>query len=176
MEILNFYKGLYERELNRRKDLDSLVNLPLSLLTILISGNMFLLQKTNKPIDLHSITIEHFIFFIISVMILIGIFFLTKSYNNLFRGFKYENFALASEIRKFELTLTSYNAKVDEICKINFDQELIDRYVQLSEKKAVINNKRSLDLYRAKTFAIIALIMTILNSVILTLKYLTHGT
>jgi hypothetical protein len=175
MDKFDFYKGIYERELNRRKDLDSLVNLPLSLLTILISGNMYLLQNTEKPEGLRSISFEHFIFFSISAMIVIGIFYLTRSYNNLFRGFKYETIALAGKIRNFEVfVIEDYNSKVTDTDKIDFENEVIEQYVQLAEKKAIINNKRSLDLYRAKTFAIIALIMTILNSLILTLKYLNN--
>ena len=94
-----------------------------------------------------------------------------KSYNNLFKGFAYKNLALTKEIRKFEtIDIPKYNEQVDEKEKISFETELINRLISVTDNHTIFNDKRSLDLYKAKTFVIISLILTGIQLVIVTFK------
>src|SRR5690606_33561157 len=45
MDKYNFYKSLYDRELNRRNDLDASINLPLTIIGILITTNAYLAKN-----------------------------------------------------------------------------------------------------------------------------------
>lgn len=175
MDSLNFYKGIYDRELNRRKDLDSAINTPVTILTVLFTANFYLLNKAFKPKEFSDLTFEQVIFALIFTSVAISIFFLTKSYNNLFRGFNYRNIALASKVREYEtITIPKYNLDCEDGKDLDFEKELIKKLNRIAENHTVTNNKRSLDLYRTKTAIIIALILTAINSLILTLKYFQH--
>ena len=91
--------------------------------------------------------------------------------NNLFKGFAYRNLALTKEIREFETKqIPSYNAQVGEEDKLNFETELIERLITVTDNHTTFNDKRSLDLYRAKTFLIVSLILTGIQLVIVTFK------
>jgi|688.fasta_scaffold777998_1 hypothetical protein len=172
MDSFSFYKGIYDRELNRRKDLDSAINTPVTILTVLFTANFYLLNKIPKPKTINDLTIEEVIFVIIFIIVAVSIFYLTKSYNNLFRGFVYRNIAKASQIREFESsTIPKYNLECEKGKELNFENELINKLTKIAENHTVMNNTRSLDLYKTKTFIIIALILTAINSLILTFKY-----
>jgi hypothetical protein len=94
-----------------------------------------------------------------------------KSYNNLFRGFSYRNLALTTEIREFETkAIPEYNEKVEDVEKISFETELINRLITVTDNHTVFNDNRSLNLYRAKTFLIVSLILTGIQLIIVTFK------
>ena len=106
---------MYDRELNRRKDLDAAINLPITILTILVAANSYLISKeegNSAAMDFFVLS-EYFIsFFLLFLHFLLSIFYLIRSYNNLFKGFGYRNLGLTTEIRNFEINeIPKYNDK-----------------------------------------------------------------
>lgn len=171
MESFNFYRSIYDRELSRRMDLDKSINIPITILTLIIGLNSIYTDKYFFECFFQRIEIVQIMIIIIGVSILISAFFLIKSYNNLFKGFAYRNLALTKEIREFETKqIPSYNAQVSEEDKLNFETELINRLITVTDNHTTFNDRRSLDLYRAKTFLIVSLILTGIQLVIVTFK------
>lgn len=170
MESYQFYKSIYDRELNRRKDLDAAINLPLTILSILFAANSYIVKEEN--FDSKSYLADLEFIFMITVFLSIGfaIIYLIKSYNNFFKGFAYRNFALISNIRKYEDEIKSYNSKVVDN-KLSFEDLIIEKINSLTDDHIIFNDTRSKDLYKAKTALIIAMIVTALNFILITSKY-----
>ncbi|MDB5280248.1 MAG: Uncharacterized protein JWR61_5203 [Ferruginibacter sp.] len=174
MDSYQFYKSLYDRELNRRKDLDAAINLPITILTILVAANSYLIGKEVTIQQKYIVVCSSILLTLLLVSFLVSIFYLIRSYNNLFKGFGYGNLGLTTEIRNFELIeIPKYNAQVDETKKLNFEAIIINKLTQYTDDHIVFNDKRSFDLHRAKTFIIITLVLTGFEFLIITLKYLT---
>ena len=159
MDSLQFYKSLYDRELNRRKDLDDAINLPITVLSIIAAANTYLLANFSfnycEKLIIYVISLLLFVSFSISV------FYLTRSYNNLFKGFAYTNFALSKEIRTFEtVDIPNFNKQVSDNESISFENSLIEMLNQYTDDHIVFNDKRSSDLYKSKAFLIVSLLFT----------------
>ncbi len=171
MDSYNFYKSIYDRELTRRMDLDNSINIPITILTLIIGLNSFYPDKYFFKNMFFELGIVQIMIIIIGLMILISAFFLIRSYNNFFKGFAYRNLALTKEIRKFETEqIPIYNAKLIEETKLIFETELIERIIAVTDNHTIFNDKRSLDLYKAKTFIIISLILTGIQLALVTFK------
>ncbi|WP_177735111.1 hypothetical protein [Flavobacterium inviolabile] len=171
MNHFEFYKYIYDRELNRRSKLDDSINPIVGIISLLIGFVSFIFS--NKKYFKHiECNITLWIFFIISILLIgISIFFLIKSYNNYLRGFNYPNFAYLKQIREFQIiTIPNYNEKVEENMKINFDDDLIERLIIITDENTKINDTRSYNLYLSKTFIILTLISLFIISIILITK------
>ncbi len=158
MKSFDFYKSLYERELKRRHDLDSLINLPLTLITALVTVIGFI----TKNHQLHFCKLDFFTFMLCltSTSIIISIYFLTASFNNLFVGYGYRNFAYTEKLRQYELEIDKFNNTVSDDKKINYENKLIERMNKITDYNIILNDKRSRFLYYAKTTIIISLFLT----------------
>lgn len=171
MNTFEFYKYIYDRELNRRSKLDESINPIVGIISLLVAflSYFFTYNEYYKIIECNLI-IWVFIISIISC-IAISIIFLVKSYNNYLRGFDYPNIAYLNLIRTYETkTLPEYNSKVNESEKIDFENDLIDRLVRIADENTKINDNRSYSMYIAKTFVIIALTLLFLTTIIIITK------
>jgi hypothetical protein len=169
MDSYSFYKSLYDRELNRRKDLDSAINVPVTILTLIVGINSINSEIYKRGIlnFIHHFEFKNVVLILISISFLTSIFYLIKSYNNLFRGFSYRNLAYTTELREFEFKqIPDYNNCVEPECRLDFQNELIKRMNSVTDNHISYNDQRSIDLYRAKTFTIITLILTGIQLVI----------
>lgn len=171
MDSYAFYKSLYDRELNRRKDLDNALNIPVSILTLLIGINSVYL-KNNQIAEIYKLfELINFTLILIGLSSIISIYFLIKFYNNWFKGFSYRNLAYTNELRHFEtISVPEYNNLVEESEKLSFEKELITRLNSVTDNHIILNDQRNLDLYRAKTFLVITLILTGIQLVIVAFK------
>ena len=172
MDSYQFYKSLYDRELKRRIDLDAAINLPMTLLSIIVAANSYLAKESDWTNCSAQIFIQKTLVFLTAIGLGISIYYLTRSYNNFFKGFAYRNLGLTTEIRKYENQLESYNQKVDEEKQIKFEKIVVDKLTNVIDDHIVFNDKRSLDLHHAKTYLIIYIMLTIINFIIFSLKIL----
>lgn len=171
MDDLELYKSIYDRELGRRINLDNAINIPIGIISVLVS--LIYYFSSNINIVLIGWKYVFYIFVTISsLLILVSIYYLIKSYNNLFRGFDYHNFPTTDELRKYQLELVKYNTKVESENQILFSQYLIDKYVSYADDHIRINDKRAFCLYISKSFFIAAiLILLILFILFLIFKF-----
>ena len=135
MNDIEFYKSFYDRELSRRIDLDNALNIPIGLIAILIALISYLISNINFC---DNIIVNCLItgFTAISILLIFqAIYFLSKSYNNVFKGYQYLNFSLTTDIRKFQKSVESYNSEVqDGKEKIDIESELIDKLNYYTDK------------------------------------------
>jgi hypothetical protein len=173
MDSYQFYKSLYDRELTRRTDLDSAINLPLTILTVVVAANGYIVKGNILTRHSWQQVIQNIFLVLVSIGVGISIFYLTRSYNNFFKGFAYRNLGLTSAIRKYEdLELVNYNKQVEEKDRIQFENVIIDKLTTFTDDHTIFNDKRSHDLYLAKTFLIVSIMLTALNFIIFSFKYL----
>lgn len=172
MDSYPFYKSLYDRELNRRKDLDSSINLPLTLLSIIVAANSYLIKESDWSLCSISITMQKCLTFSIAAGLGISIGYLTKSYNNFFKGFAYRNLGYTTEVRNYENQIKKFNQQVDEENHIDFKNSIIEKLTVLTDNHIKFNDRRSRDLYYAKTFLIICLVLTLINFLNFSIKYI----
>ncbi len=171
MESYDFYKSIYDRELTRRMDLDKSINIPITILTLIIGLNSIYTDESLFQNFFCEFGTVKIMILIIGITLFISTFFLIKSYNNLFKGFAYRNLALTKKIREFETKqIPEYNAQVNVEDKLTFETELIERLIVVTDNHTIFNDRRSLDLYRAKTFIIVSLILTGIQLIIVTFK------
>jgi len=172
MESYSFYKSLYDRELNRRKDLDSAIGLPITILTVIVASNTYIL-KGQKMIPLLEVCeIKYVIAILTFISLFFSIFYIMRSSNNLFKGFAYKNFALLNDIRIFEEEIGKYNKIVSDDKYINFENIIIKKLTEFADSHIIFNDSRSKDLLSARKYLIIALLLTGTNFLILTFNYI----
>lgn len=170
MNSYDFYKSLFDRELKRRNQIDRGINLPLTLLTVIIAINSYSLKHLELSSVCELISFNGLFILVIGIMYTVSMFILIKSYNNLFKGFDYANLAKPSEIRNFEtieIDKFNQNELIKESEKIDFENELIKQLNKATDKNILINDDRSLNLYFSKTFSILTIILSGLNSLVI---------
>ena len=172
MDDYDFYKNKFDRELGRRNDLDSGINNPIAGITINVGLISYVLSNNHfKNWDYIDCTISLIITTTI-LTTLFSLFYIFMSNNNFLKGFDYLNFGLLREYRDFQKELIIYNEKADDIDKKDFKTEIVEKIINYSDNHTIINDRRALDLYRARKFVIITFILTILNLIILTVNNL----
>jgi hypothetical protein len=174
MDSYQFYKSIYDRELTRRKDLDSAINLPLTILSILVAANSYLIKQVNFRDKSYLGIIGVIVSILIFGTFAITIFFLTQSYNNFFKGFAYRNLGLTTDIRNYEIEISKYNNKIKEQEKIIFENVLINKITSITDNHIILNDKRMYSLYVARTFIIVSMILTAVNFILITFKNIKY--
>ena len=172
MNKIEFYKSIFDREQTRRNALDNSVNQPITLVTILVGFLYFLYSKVGlKDCSLFSIVV------IVAMLACIGLFlvctyYLALSFNNLLKGFDYKDFPKTQELFDYDKKVESYNLTKGEDQKLNFEKYLIEKYVAYSDSFVEINDKRALNLHKAKKFLIALLAIEIITVILLLTKNL----
>ncbi len=78
---------------------------------------------------------------------------------------------LTKEIREYETKdMPEYNSKVEEEYKLSFEDYIINQLIETTDSHISFNDRRSLDIYKAKVFLIISLILTSIQLIIVTFK------
>lgn len=170
MKTLDFYKAFYDRELKRRFDLDNALSIPIGLIAILIGIISYIISDLNFSGNMTTNCIIAFLT-IMSVLLIFGaIYRLAKSYNNVFKGHKYLNFALTKEIRGFEKNIESYNSQVNDKDRLDLEDQLIEAMNRYTDNHILINDYRQYNLRNAKSLIIgsifiilLALVLVIIN-------------
>ena len=171
MDNLEFYKSIYDRELARRLELNDALNIPIGIIAILTAVLSYIIT------NISSCSNSIFFWIILSftgvsvILTFISIFFLAKSYNNIFKGHDYRNLALTKEIRKYQTDLETFNSQMTgKESRIDFESILIEKLNYYTDIHILINDFRQIKLYYAKSLIIgstfctlIALILLIIN-------------
>jgi len=168
MDNYSFYKGLYDRELARRKDLDSALSVPVAVTSLLIGLITYLISNNDFELSDWSSYVPTSLIILSSITVFSSILYLAKSSNNLFRGYKYMNFPLSKDIRKYQIQLK--NSKGTESASVRFQNEIIDKMNNYTDHHTNLNDKRAYYLYRAKSLMIAVLFMTLIATTTLLLK------
>lgn len=158
MTDLEYFKSLFDREQIRKVELNNEVNIPIGIITLISGGVILVFKESVKSYC----SLNFFLIMLIGALLLVSILFLAKSYNNLFKGFKYDYLPNTQELYKHKTELKAYNMKVSKKERESFKEYLIQNYAELSDTNMKINRARLQSLYVAKTIVFIALFITIL--------------
>ncbi|RSC92586.1 hypothetical protein [Tenacibaculum singaporense] len=171
MNDLEFYKSIYDRELNRRKSLDDSISIPIGIISLLIGLVSFYYTSEEYKIIIDNSKIALILLGITFVLLTLSIVFLVKSYNNFLRGFSYPNISLLKEVRHFQkVAISDYNEKVSKEKQIDFEEELTNKLITIADRNTQINDMRAIYLYRAKTFIILSLTVIFITTIFLIIK------
>ncbi len=168
MNDLEFYLNWYNKEAERRTDLDNSLSIPIGILTVTFGADFYLLVQynfncSNLLINLLLVTLIG-ISFIASC---ITSFFLFDSYHHFFKGYTYKAFPFATELHKHKLHLVDYykqyaasfpNVTGEE----KFEEYLITKLTEYLDTNAYINDKKSKAIHLAKGYILIAILSLVL--------------
>ena len=174
MNDIEFYKSIYDRELKRRFDLDNALNIPIGLIVVLLALISFIISNLNFCNNIKANWIILGLTFTSVLLIISGIYFLAKSYNNVFKNHKYLNLPFTYYLREYQLKLESYNAKISNgKDKIDFDSQLIEKLNHYTDNHILVNEFRARNLAYAKTVIILSVfLLLVASTIVITIKYL----
>lgn len=174
MKSLDFYQWFYDRELKRRFDLDSSLNIPIGLIVILMGLISYTISDLNFSDDICLHYVIAALTIISVILIFLSIYFLAKSYNNFFKGHRYLNFALTKEIREFETNLKYYNSQVNEEKKIELESQIIEKMNCYTDNHTLVNDYRQINLHNAKSFIIISIFLVLISQMLLIINQIYY--
>ncbi|WP_330441848.1 hypothetical protein [Flavobacterium sp. C4GT6] len=173
MNDLEFYKSIYDRELNRRTSLDDSVSNILTSISILIGVIWYFYSNVEYKSFIRDNNLILVLLGLAFLLLLFSMIFLIKSYNNFLRGFNYPNIAYLQEVRAYQTEgVVDYNKRVKANEQISFEEKLIDRLIRITDENTRINDRRAYDMYVSKTLMIISLSMLVFPILILITKTL----
>jgi hypothetical protein len=171
---IGFYKEQYYHEHIRRNEIDNAIGLPSTLLTFLIGGGLYLFKGSNFLIINCSLIYPNIMFTLFGALFIISlgttIFYLMKIYANNLMKYLYLPSPTAllkreSELHEFFLSFYQENQMSNpeqealNISKKQFEEDLVNYYVNFAAKNQSINDIRLLDLYSARRFLILSIIL-----------------
>jgi hypothetical protein len=168
MNKLDFLIDWYNREEARRTALETSLNIPIGILTVLFAIHFYLFKEFEfqDSSSLEIIVLAGFV--LISIISgLIASFFLLKSYHNLFNGFKYTGLPYATELFRHEKELLSYYEEHKDYYtetdgKKEFDGYLISKLAEHIDRNAFNNDKKSEYLHSSKKYLFISILTVVI--------------
>ena len=183
---INFYKNLYEIEINRKNEINGLVKFPTTLLSILIGAGFFLYKPLYENVDKAE---KGFIFIVLAILsilfsisISIAVFYLVRMFHNLFRKYYYLPSATILKNRQIELynhgKLFYSETKNEEeseklsidYSKEEFNKDLLNYYIDNSTKNQKVNDSRYEDYYHSRHYLMISLIIIAISGILIIIK------
>jgi len=161
---LEFYKNVYDFELARKDNLNSNLNIPLTILSLIagILGFFYInLPHCNN-------TISDYLFFgFLILATIVYAFSVYYFFKGLF-GFGYGYISDAEKIEKYLIELETYNQVATKSQKIDIETEfyetIMKQYIEYSTLNFKNNNMKSGYLYKTTVQLLIAIVFTILCS------------
>lgn len=157
MNRLDTYKEFYQKEIERRSQLNNDISIPLGIISILGTGISFYLMNFDFS---YSKTINwiFIIMMFLSTFCLLGsVYFLLKSYQVLQTNRVYDYLAYPNEIEEYYKKLTEYYLMLNGNVQIvsdktneDFERYFIDAYLRTSTHNMTINDERTTNLYLCK--------------------------
>ncbi len=161
-ENLSLYKEFYFREIERKNHLNNAVNIPILVITAIISIHFFLFSQ-NLNSDL--LNFGKIISSLNFTSILVALYYLTKSFSNLISTHTYREIADMGKFREYEIELIKEQQKISD-AKFLFDKHLITEFSQCARHNFNVNKNRTEDLAKSKITIFISVFLTIIFSII----------
>lgn len=157
MDTTNFYKEIHFKEIERKHTLNNSFQLPILILTTLITINIFVAKQNYTDC---TFKLLQFFMFVNLVSFVFCIFFLLKSFNNLFKNHSYKELSNPNEIYEYEMDLRS-EKRFEE-----FEPYIKKLLCEVSGHNFQLNKERTEQLATAKNLLFFCIIITLINSII----------
>ncbi len=162
MNSFEFYKSLYEREISKKQEIESSFSNVLTIFSLIVIVNTYLIEKLSSKIDYLASNICLVIIGLITILLIAGLFYFIKAFNNFFRGIDYDVIGSATGFREYEKKLQNYNNAQNEE-KVIFENEIINKLNEITDQNCAKNLERRKQLFRSKNCLILAALATILH-------------
>ena len=176
MDKLEFLINWYKREEDRKNSLETSLNIPIGILTIVFAVHFFLVRDFDFT---NSSTFESGVFLtsiIISVIAaLVTTYLLLKSYHNIDSEYLYKGLPFPSQLFKYEKELIDFYKENradfgDVDGKEKFKEYLAEKFTEHVDRDAANNDNKSNYLHQSKRF----IFATLLFMVVSFIPYLTN--
>lgn len=155
MESLELYKEFYFFEINRKHELNSAINIPILILSTIVSINFYLYNQTMNCCTLY---VGKLISIITALGIIYSIYYLISSFSNFFYNHTYREIAEMKTVYEYEIK------KIED--KNEFENYLKEEFANCASHNFIINKQRTEDLAKSKKGIFVCLISTFLFSTI----------
>tara|TARA_R110001583_G_scaffold195006_1_gene368459 strand:+ start:3538 stop:4044 length:507 start_codon:yes stop_codon:yes gene_type:complete len=162
MNNINLYKEFYFREIDRKINLNNSFNLPILIISVIISIHFYLFKQ---DLSICILTVGKILSSLTFLSIILSLYFLLKSFSNLFRTHIYREIADSEKILDYEKSLLN-NEKKEKKAETLFIKFLTTEFAECAKHNFEINKTRTEDLANTKQILFIAIILTILYSLI----------
>ena len=159
---LALFKEFYDREWTRHEHLQSAVNTPISIVTLL-AGGLVLMGKGFEARDAVLASLFWGSAGIAAVLVGVSGYLLVRSIH----GYRYKRMPFLSELARHHQNLLEYYERrgTPGLASPVFDEYLAKRYMAVADHNAMNNFQRGEYLYRANRFVAYALCATALAAV-----------
>lgn len=155
MESLELYKEFYFFEINRKHELNNAVNIPILILSTIVSIHFYLFSQT---MDCCTFYVGKLISIITALGIIYSIYYLISSFSNFFKNHTYREIAEMKTVYDYEI-----KNKED---KTEFENYLKEEFAICASHNFIINKHRTEDIAKSKKGIFVCLISTFLFSII----------
>jgi hypothetical protein len=158
MDKYELYKELYNNELERKNSIESSLNIPIVIITGLISTAFYI--GTTFDYSLERFLSISFVILLnaSSLFILIAVYFLIRAFNNLTSGFEYNYLPYGTDLEDYYERLKEFNDGDENRTKEDFKRYLTDKFNEQFDKNAFINDKKSGYIHQARRFIVFGLL------------------
>ena len=181
MNKIEFLKEWYYKEEERKDCLNNSLNIPIGILTAILAGIYFFSNKFNYTQESDLLKYLFSIFIIITIIFWsICIYYLLKSYNNLYEGYSYKAFPSANFLNKEEedlkLYLEMYRDDLDSSITLDIllQQNLEKTLIECIDVNVFNNDKKSAYLHKSKVHLLNCILALFILCIQFTINYITH--
>ncbi|MCY0977176.1 hypothetical protein PGH12_01335 [Chryseobacterium wangxinyae] len=157
MDTTNFYKEIHFKEIERKHTLNNSFQLPILILTTLVTVNIYIAKQNYNDCLFKILQI---VLFLNLIGFILCLFFLLKSFNNLFKNHNYKELANPNEIYDYEKELKSEKRSSE------FEPYIKKILCEISGHNFEINKERTEQLANAKNFLFLCVILSLTSCVI----------
>ncbi|MCF8716384.1 hypothetical protein JM658_16255 [Joostella atrarenae] len=172
MDSYAIYKSFYDREIEKKKELDSEINMPVKILALMIGVSSFYIDSLEMHNFIRNFRAEQSIMIILVYLYILSIYSFIKSNNNFPNGFDYQELENIGDLRKLEQKKTHGFITSNSIMpkKLSFNEEMITKIIEIKDYNYKINQQRSNYIHAGKVFLVLAMILSALEFAIFYIK------
>lgn len=169
MKNLEIYKEFYFREIDRKNELNNIINIPILIITGIISVHFYFY---GQQIENHLKIYLEFLSLICLLSIIYSVIYLLKSFSNFFKNHSYKELNEMNAIYNYEKELIKEQAKITD-AESFFLEYLNEQFSDCASHNFLINKTRTEDIAKSKKGIFISIICTILFSIIFLISIIT---
>lgn len=155
MENIELYKEFYFFEINRKHELNNAVNIPILILSTIVSIHFYLF---NQAMDCCTLYVGKLISIVTAFGIIYSIYYLISSFSNFFNNHTYREIAEMKTVYDYEIK--------NKDNKNEFENYLKEEFANCASHNFKINKKRTENIAKSKKGLFVCLISTFLFSII----------
>lgn len=155
MENIELYKEFYFFEINRKYELNNSVNIPVLILSTIVSIHFYLFSQT---MDCYILLIGKLLSSITVLGMVYSIYYLISSFSNFFNNHSYRELADMKSVYDYEIKNRDNENEFNNYLKVEF--------ANCASHNFIINKRRTEDIAKSKKGIFISIISTFLFSII----------